>query len=397
MERHVCALNGNCSNPPYIHFCDITIREGEDVPGVAFSVEEKLRLAKAIDELGVYLIQVCFYDFSDELTQLCKAFQKTELKAKKEICFTGTDDSWKQYVDAIHSFDPDIIHATMPFTRYLSDNAAEDAEQALMQRIADIVERVHRHGKLASISVTDGTRCDERVMLRMVEAAGKAGAVRMKIPDSVGVASPDGYARLLEKAVAVAKQYSMDVCCHTHNDFGLAGANALAAIQAGAREVECTINGLGARAGNATLDEVVAALEVLYGVNTGIDLKKLRPVSQLVEEISGLRLSLTKPIVGRYPFTYETPGHMVAQLKNPFAFIGFKPEEFGLKAEYIFGKLTRESCLDAVAEKCGRPIKKALYPEILSELFRFAEGHKGEIIFEDDFWKLVESIENRTH
>lgn len=397
MERHVCALNGNCGNPPYIRFCDITIREGEDVPGVSFSIEEKLQMARAIDELGVYLIQICFYDFSEELTQLCQAFQALELKAKKEICFTGTTDRWKEYVDAINAFEPDIIHATMPFTRYLSSSTAEDQERALLQRIEDIVHRVRGYGKMASISVTDGTRSDERVMLKMVEAAGRAGAVRIKIPDSVGVASPDGYARLLQKAVAVASQYGMEVCCHTHNDFGLAGANALAAIQTGVREVECTINGLGARAGNATLDEVVAALEVLYGVHTGIDLKKLRPVSQLVEELSGLRLSLTKPIVGRYPFTYETPGHMVSQLKNPFAFIGFKPEEFGLKAEYIFGKLTREECLDAVAQKCGRPIDKALYPEILKELFRFSEAHKGQILFEEDFWKIVDQLETRTH
>ncbi len=394
MERHLGTFNKPLNRTKPLIFCDLTIREGEQTPGVSFTREEKLQLMRLLDSIGIGQAQIAHSRYNPKATEVFKEICSMGLRLKTEIMSNGMLDSVYDDIDRAADCNPDIIHSffmASPF-QHAAWSPATQAE--MLRKIESVVGHIKKKGKLCNISLLDGTRAPDRAYLGLqIETACKAGADRVRIPDTVGVADPDGYYDMVSYALDIASKYGVLIGIHTHNDFGLALANTLAGIRAGADLVDLTVNGLGDRAGNVALAELVVLLEVFYGFKTGIDMSRMTEVSRFVEGIAGIKLPASMPLVGEHVFSDEAELHNLAMRDSPYAYQGMLPAEIGGARKTIFGKLTTDKIIDLVAERADRPIAQKHYAAIRSELYDFADTHKGVVPTEDIFWDIVRGIE----
>ncbi len=395
MESHVSPFNKALNRTKPLLFCDVTLREGEQTPGVTFTLEEKLALAHELDEIGVGQIQIAHPKFSRQSLDVCKAVCAMEpRKFKTEIMSNGMWERVFEAIDKLNDYcNPDIIHSYFFGSRYQYANWTKQSKLDMLNRIEKVVAHIKSKGKICNISLLDATRTDDpKYLQEQIRTAVDAGANRVRLPDTVGTCDPDGYYKVVSMAVEIAEPKGVLVGIHTHNDFGLALANTLAGIRAGADLVDTTVNGLGDRAGNVDLIELVVLLEGFYGFHTGIDVKKLKSLSEFAEKIAGKKVHTAKPLTGEHVFSDESELHNLCMRDNPFAYQGILPASFGASRKTIFGKLTSDKVIDMVCERAGRTIDRALYPKIIDELYELADTHKNYVIDEAKFWALVETL-----
>lgn len=393
MERHVSPFNKPLNRIKPLLFCDVTLREGEQTPGVTFTLEEKKRLVALLDEVGVAQVQIAHPKFSEKSLEVCAAVCGMKKRLKTEIMSNGMWERTFEAIDRLNECNPDIIHSYFLASSYQYAAWSPKTKLEMLDRIEKVVGYIKGKGKLCNISFLDGTRTDDRAFLKQqIETAAKAGADRVRVPDTVGVCDPDGYYEVVSMALEAAAPYGVLVGIHTHNDFGLALANTLAGIRAGADMVDLTVNGLGDRAGNVALAELVVLLEGFYGFNTGIDVSRMKEVSSFVEKIAGKKVPSDKPLMGEHVFSDESELHNLCMRDNPFAYQGILPESFGAFRKSIFGKLTTDKVLDMVAERAHRSIVRKYYPAILNELYDYVDKNKGIVVDEKMLWELVSRI-----
>jgi 2-isopropylmalate synthase len=322
---------------------DTTLRDGEQSPGCSMNLTEKVRMAKKLQDLGVDVIEAGFPIASEgdfaavrAVADQCRNVKVAALCRTSEIDVARAADALKYAAHPrIHTF---CATSDIHLEHKLKKTRAEVIE---MTRAA--VRQARNYAEDVEFSAEDATRSDINYLCDVLDAAVDAGASVLNVPDTVGYTTPMEYMHLVQQVRNhVVRDRDVIISVHCHNDLGLAVANSLAAIEAGARQVECTINGIGERAGNASLEEIVMALRVRADrlpFETGIDTTELYPTSQMLSSIVGFDVQPNKAIVGRNAFAHEAGIHQHGVINNPLCYEIMTPESVGVPANsLVLGK-----------------------------------------------------------
>ncbi|MGQ0840058.1 LeuA family protein [Actinokineospora sp.] len=320
--------------PGTVDVIDCTLRDGEQTPGVWFTVEEKVTLARLLSDAGILVLDAGFPASSGADIEAMQAMRHSGLRAS----IGATARPLRHDIAAAAKAQADEVFLFMP----TSDLRLRETLGITRDRAAGImrsgVDEALGEGMGVNIVFEDATRADPEHMVRLVDEVCLPGMVsRLILADSVGCAHPTSM-RALVRTLAERLDPGIDICTHAHNDYGLATANTLAAIEAGARAMTCTVNGIGERAGNADLAECLASLTHLHGVEHGVDPTALPELSRYVERISGIHMSATKPVTGFNVYRHESGIHVDSMLKNVRSYEVLPPSWVGTERAYVLGK-----------------------------------------------------------
>ena len=316
---------------PPIQINDTTLRDGEQAAGVAFTVAEKVIFATLMDVIGVQELEVGIPAMGSTEAEAIR--QMTHLGLKTLL--TGWNRAVRSDIDASLSCGLQRVHISVPVSEIQIAVKFQGNCQLVFDRLRDTVGYARDRGLYVSVGGEDSSRADERFLLDVALAAQDGGASRFRFCDTVGILDP---LTTYNKVQQLVNKLIIPVEMHTHNDFGMATANALAGIRAGATSVNTTVNGLGERAGNAALEEVVMALKRIYGINIGIDTRRFKEISEFVVQASGCDVPPWKAIVGKNAFAHESGIHGHGVLQNPSTYEPFTPEEVGRERSLVIGK-----------------------------------------------------------
>ncbi len=327
----------------HIKIFDTTLRDGEQAPGCSMTLSEKLRVAKALSELKVDIIEAGFPAASPGDFESVKAI--AERNFGPVICGLARcnpADIEKVY-EAVKYADKHRIHVFVATSAIHREHKLKMAKEEIIKSAVGAVKLAREFVNDVEFSPEDASRTELSYLAEVVSAAIEAGATTVNIPDTVGYTVPEEFDRLfryLNEHVARIDEITLSV--HCHNDLGMAVANSLAAVRAGARQIECTINGIGERAGNCSLEEAVMAIKTraeFFGVETGIDTTRLYPTSRLVSSITGMHPPRNKAIVGENAFAHEAGIHQHGMLQHASTYEIMRPEDVGLaKSNLVLGK-----------------------------------------------------------
>ncbi|MDH4122638.1 MAG: 2-isopropylmalate synthase, partial [Thermoplasmata archaeon] len=276
--------------PKSVRILDTTLRDGEQTPNVALSLDDKIKIAQALDDLGVDIIEAGFPITSEGEKEAVKAIGKLGLKCE----VLGLSRSSKADIDSVIDCDLKSIHVFIATSDIHMKTKLKMSREQVVEKAIWAVEYAKSHGFTVEFSPEDATRSDVEFLKEVIIAVQGAKVDRIDIPDTVGVMIPQAMSGLITNLKTVAK---VPLAVHCHDDFGLSVSNSLAAVLAGAEEIHCTMNGLGERAGNAALEEIAVGLATFYGIPTNIDLRKLTHVSRLVAKLTGVQVQPNKAIV----------------------------------------------------------------------------------------------------
>src|SRR3954451_7326178 len=376
-----------------IRIFDTTLRDGEQSPGASMNMAEKVEVARALAALGVDIIEAGFPIASQGDFEAVRAIA-TEVTGATGCGLArcnerDIDRAW----EALRFAQSPRIHVFLATSAIHREHKLRMTRTQVIDRAVASVRRAKECCADVEFSPEDAARTELDFLCEVVEAAIAAGATTVNIPDTVGYATPSHYAtviRTLRERVRNIDRAVISV--HCHNDLGLAVANSLAACEVGARQVECTINGLGERAGNAALEEIVMALKTrfdYYGLTTGIKTERLFPVSRMVATVTGLTVQRNKAIVGRNAFAHEAGIHQDGMLKEPSTYEIMRPEEVGVsKTDLVLGKHSgRHALRDRVVEMGYNLTEEQL--ETLFNDFKTLADKKKEV-YDEDLAVLIE-------
>jgi 2-isopropylmalate synthase len=344
----------------HVAFFDTTLRDGEQSPGCSMTTQEKLTMAHALEDLGVDIIEAGFAMASEgdfaAISTITQAIRKPKIaslaRAKKEDIEIAAR--------AVQFADRPRIHVFLASSDLHLEYKLKIGRQEALDRTAESVRLARSLVDDIEFSPEDATRSDRAFLIDMVRVAIEAGATTINMPDTVGYTTPEEYGRMfrdVREAIPAVDAQGIILSSHCHDDLGLAVANSLAAIEAGARQVECTINGIGERAGNAALEELAAALYVRadkYGVDTSIKLDQLYPTSQVLGNIITFKPSPNKAIVGANAFAHESGIHQHGMLANPLCYEIMTPGLVGVShTNLVLGKHSGRAALRHRLEQLG--------------------------------------------
>ncbi|MFQ5999381.1 MAG: 2-isopropylmalate synthase, partial [Candidatus Bathyarchaeia archaeon] len=301
------------TNMKYISIFDTTLRDGEQTPGVSLTPEEKMEIARQLDTLGVDVIETGTPITSEGEKRAVREIAKAGLNA--EMCALAR--TMKDDIDAAIACDVGAVHTFISTSDVQMKYALNMKLEEVLSTAIDSVEYIKDHGLICEFSPMDATRTEIEFLKRICKAAEEAGADRINIPDTVGVMTPLTMRKLIEEIKNVVK---VPISVHCHNDFGMAVANSLAGVEAGASQIHVTVNGLGERAGNAALEEVVMALHLIYNQKTRINTQLLYNTSRLVARLTGVSIQPNKAIVGENAFSHESGIHTRGVTVVPLTF-----------------------------------------------------------------------------
>ncbi len=338
---------------------DTTLRDGEQSPGCSMNLEEKLRLARQLERLGVDIIEAGFPIASEGDYEAVKAvaseIRGTRIAALARARSEDIERAWEAVKNAKHP----LLHVFLATSDiHLVCKLKITREQCLRQSV-ESVRQARAVCEDVEFSAEDATRTDLDFLLEVIEAVSEAGARTVNLPDTVGYNVPSEMTRIFQAVTehVRARGSQVIISAHCHNDLGLAVANSIAAVQAGARQVECTINGIGERAGNAALEEIVMALNVRRDVlpfSTGVRTPELFASSQMLTETTGVAVQPNKAIVGRNAFAHEAGIHQDGVLKNPLTYEIMAPQSVGVSTnQMVLGTHSGRHALGKRCEQLG--------------------------------------------
>jgi len=388
--------------PKRITFWDETMRDGEQTPGVYFSPEEKLQIATALSEIGVDIMDVGIPVVSKEEARGVRLIANAGLNAS----IMSAARAVRGDVEACIDCDVDEISIFIACSDlHLKYKLNMTREQVLEAAVRE-VEYARGHGLKVTFVTEDTFRADLDYVTKLYNACIDAGAERVVLSDTIGIMTPSAIQWYLGEVKSRFKPAQLSV--HLHNDFGLATSNNLAALEVGVEVPHTCVNGIGERAGNAPFEELVMALEAVYGYKTGIDVSRLYEVSRLVEKLSGIPIPVNKAVVGYNAFSHESGIHADGVIKHTGTYEPMQPERIGRERRFIFGKHTGSmAVLDKLKRHGLEPTKEQLQ-EIVNGIKSAAESRRKEeqIAFiemyrereekrrgvtDPEFWEIVRS------
>lgn len=351
---------------------DTTLRDGEQTPGVVFSDEEKLEIARMLDEVGIQQIEAGTPAMSDGETNAVKSIAKEGLDAS----IMAWSRAVKEDIDAVLDTDADAIAISIATSDIHLQYKLKMTREEVLERAVSMVEYAKSHGLYISLNSEDATRTNLAFLKEFAEKGKEAGADRIRICDTLGVLIPASSRFLTKRIIDEAK---IPVEIHTHNDYGLAVANALAAFEAGAEWASTTVNGLGERAGNSSLEGVVMSLIKLYNLELPFKVDRIYKLSRFVGDASGIPVPLGRSVVGKHMFTHESGVHVDGVLKYPYTYESFMPDEIGASRRIIIGKHSGKHAVWDKLTELGIDVNKEQLLEIVSIIKESAESRKSSI------------------
>ncbi len=381
------------NRPDRVVIFDTTLRDGEQSPGASMNMAEKLEVARGLALLGVDVIEAGFPIASQGDFEAVRAIA-TEV-AGASVCALARcndrdiDRAW----EAVQFAQKPRIHVFLATSAIHREHKLRMTKEQIIERAVTSVRRAKSVCADVEFSPEDAARTELDFLCEVVQAAIEAGATTVNIPDTVGYATPIQYSKvirtLIERVPSIGRAV---VSTHCHDDLGLATANSLAGVEAGARQIECTINGIGERAGNAALEEVVMALKTrfdYYGLTTGIKTERLYPMSRLLTSMTGLSVQRNKAIVGRNAFAHESGIHQDGMLKERSTYEIMRPEDVGVpRTDLVLGKHSgRHALKDRVAE-LGHNLSDEQLESLFTDFKALADKKKE--VYDDDLLVLIE-------
>ncbi|MDI6883553.1 MAG: 2-isopropylmalate synthase [Hadesarchaea archaeon] len=369
--------------PRRVRIFDTTLRDGDQTPGVSFTPDQKLLVARQLDRLGVDTIEAGTPISSEGERKAVTAIAKAGLKA--EIC--GLARAVKEDIDAALACGVDCVHVFISTSDLHLKHMLKMTHKQVLGQAVKFVEYAKDHGVTVEFSAMDATRTDLSYLKQIFQATVDAGADRINVPDTVGVITPRGMNYLISQLRPVIK---VPISVHCHDDLGLAVANSLAAVEAGADQVQVTVNGIGERAGNASLEEVVMGLRALYGIRPNIRTKLLAETSDLVERLTGIPVPPNKAIVGDNAFAHVSGIHAHGVLEFPGTYEPISPELVGHHRRLALGKLTGRHSVEKQLRNIGVKATREQLADITGQVK--ALGDKGKRVTDVDLRAIAEIV-----
>ncbi len=361
---------------------DTTLRDGEQTAGVVFSNREKIQIARYLDEIGVHQIEAGIPTMGGD-----------EKKSIKEIVDLGLNASilaWNRAVieDIKHSLDcgVDAIAISIAVSDIHIQHKLKKDRQWVLDSVKKSLEFAKSKGLYVSVNAEDASRADFDYLMEFARTAKEYGANRVRYCDTIGLMEPF---KIYEQVKAIINEVGIEVEMHTHNDFGMAVANALAGVRAGATWVNTTVIGLGERAGNAALEEVIMALKYTMGIDLNCNTRILREVAEYVAQASARSVPVWKAIVGYNVFAHESGIHADGVLKDPRTYEAFTPEEVGLERQILIGKHSGTHSLLVKFKEYGIELKPEEAQDLLPEVRRLSVELK-RALFDKELMNLYQ-------
>lgn len=353
-----------------IRIFDTTLRDGEQAPGYSMNISEKIEMARQLETLGVDIIEAGFAASSNEdfesIRAISESIKKATVCSLSRLVREDIDRAYEAVRNAAHP----RIHVFIATSDIHLKHKLKTTRQEVLERVKELVAYSRSLCPDIEFSAEDASRSDYQYLAEVFEAAIAAGANVINVPDTVGYATPDEMYSLISYLKQNVKGIEgTEISVHCHNDLGLGVANTLAAVRAGASQIECTINGIGERAGNAALEELVMAINTkkdYYGCETGIKTKQIYKTSRLLSTITGVGINPSKPIVGANAFAHEAGIHQHGVLNNPITYEIMSPESIGiLKNTMVLGKHSGKHAIEARLTELGYELS----PEDMEKIF----------------------------
>ena len=334
------------TTPPQIYINDTTLRDGEQAAGIAFSLDEKVAIATFLDTIGVQEMEVGIPAMGGDEAQAIRTIANLGLNAR----LLGWNRAVLSDIQASIHCGLTRIHISIPVSDIQIQVKFQGQWANMFKQLQGAISFARDHGLEVSVGGEDSSRADEIFLLEAAQFAQESGAFRFRFCDTVGILDPFS---TFEKVKKMTAALAIPVEMHTHNDLGLATANALAGVRAGAVSINTTVNGLGERAGNAALEEVVMALRQIYGLKTNIQTERLLELSRFVAKTVNCPVPPWKAIVGANTFAHESGIHAHGVLNNPSTYEPFDPKEVGWQRRVVVGKHSGRHLLSQVLQNYG--------------------------------------------
>ena len=372
---------------------DTTLRDGEQSPGCSMTLNEKLRVAEALEQLGVDVIEAGFAiasngDFN-AVQQISALMKETSVCSLARASTKDIDRAW----EALKGAKRPRIHTFISTSALHMEHKLQMSPETVLGKIEESVSYARNLCDDVEWSCEDGTRTDEDYLYRSIETAIKAGATTINVPDTVGYTTPEEYTEMMRKIINnVPNSDKAIFSTHCHNDLGLAVANSIAAVVGGARQIECTVNGIGERAGNAALEEIVMAFRTRQDVlpyKTGIVTENITKTSHLVSSVTGLNVQHNKAIVGANAFAHESGIHQDGMLKNSETYEIMTPESVGLgKSTLVMGKHSGRHAFSEKLKELGYELGNNEFLSAFEQFKDLADAKK--VVYDEDIISIVD-------
>ncbi len=364
---------------------DTTLRDGEQTPGVSLTSTQKLEIARQLDKLGVDIIEAGFPISSEGDKESVKSISNAGLDT--QVC--GLARVLKKDIDACFDSDVGLVHTFVPTSDVQRIYTIKKSREEVVELAVDAVQYIKDHGLKCMFSAMDATRTEPEYLIQVFKAVQEAGCDIINVPDTVGVMVPSAMYRQIKD---IAQEITIPIDVHCHNDFGLAVANSLMAIEAGASQVQVTINGIGERAGNADLSQTVMSLNAMYRAKTNIRTEYLVETSKMVENYTGVRLPPNTPVVGQNAFSHESGIHSQGVLEKSDTFEPgiMTPEMVGHRRRIVLGKHTGKHAVKQSLESAGIITNDKQLDEVISRIKEIA--NKGKQITDADLYAVASAV-----
>lgn len=358
-----------------IYIFDTTLRDGEQTPGVALTVDEKIQIAQKLNNMGVDKIEVGFPASSKGEVESAKRIKSRDLNS----ILVGLARSLKSDIDAVLDADLEYVHTFIGTSPSHRDYKLKMSKEKIIETAVTAVEYAKDHGLAVEFSAEDATRTERDFLIEVFDNVVSAGTDFLDVPDTVGVLTP---VLTHELITDLKNNFKTPLSVHFHNDFGLATANTLTAIECGANQAHVTVNGLGERTGNCSLEELVVTLKVSYGIDLGLDTTRLYSLSNLVGRFTGVKMPVNKPIVGDNAFAHESGIHVHGILNNSSTYEPISPEMVGHSRRIVLGKHTGANALKSKLKEYHIDLDDNQFSRVFDEIKSL--GDSGKCVTDDD-------------
>ena len=358
-----------------IYFFDTTLRDGEQTPGVALTVDEKIQIAQKLNDLGVDKIEAGFPIASNGEFEACKEIKSLDL----DSTVVGLARCVKKDIDSVLDADLDYAHIFIGTSPLHRDYKLKMSKETIISTAVEAVSYAKDHGLSVEFSAEDATRTEKEFLFEFYHSVVDCGIDFINIPDTVGILTPIMTNELIS---FMKNNFKTPLSVHFHNDFGLATANTLTAIECGANQAHVTVNGMGERTGNCSLEELAVVLHAAYNININVDTSQLYSLSEFVGRLTGVKMPVNKPIVGDNAFAHESGIHVHGILNNSSTYEPISPELVGHTRKIILGKHTGANALKSKLNDYHINLTDEQFEKVFSQIKSL--GDKGKCITDDD-------------